>query len=113
MVNLPGETEETLKKTLRGVTAMHPEGCRIYPLLVIEGTKLADWYRKGCYTPLDLAETVRRCAYLYEGLTAAGIPVIRMGLQPDEDLSAGQDSRRSLPPLFWGTRPFLCLAKKD
>ena len=65
---------------------MHPEGCRIYPLLVIEGTKLADWYRKGCYTPLDLAETVRRCAYLYEGLTAAGIPVIRMGLQPDEDL---------------------------
>lgn len=67
---------------------MHPEGCRIYPLLVIEGTKLADWYRKGCYTPLDLAETVRRCAYLYEGLTAAGIPVIRMGLQPDEDLRA-------------------------
>lgn len=82
MVNLPGETEETLKKTLRGVTAMHPEGCRIYPLLVIEGTKLADWYRKGCYTPLDLAETVRRCAYLYEGLTAAGIPVIRWGFSP-------------------------------
>ena len=67
---------------------MHPDVARIYPLLVIKGTPLAADYAAGRFVPLTLEEAVTQAAWAYRKLTEAGVNVIRIGLQPDEDLCA-------------------------
>jgi histone acetyltransferase (RNA polymerase elongator complex component) len=86
MVGLPGQTLASLKETAAQAVALAPDIARIYPLLVIKDTPLAEMYAKGEYTPLTLEEAVAEAAFLYETLTGAGINVIRVGLQPDEEL---------------------------
>ncbi len=49
---------------------------------------MAAQYASGKFTPLSLDEAVCQSAYLYRVLTAAGIKVIRVGLQPDAELCA-------------------------
>jgi histone acetyltransferase (RNA polymerase elongator complex component) len=88
MVGLPGQTRQSLLETLDHVLALQPDGCRIYPLLVIKDTKLATWYQKGLYTPITLEQAIEETALLHSTLEAHHIPVIRMGLQPDRDLCA-------------------------
>jgi histone acetyltransferase (RNA polymerase elongator complex component) len=88
MVGLPGQDWESLRRTCHEVCELAPDCARIYPLLVIAGTKLASWYQKGEYTPLSLKEAVVQTAYLHERLEAHNIQVIRMGLQPDKELCA-------------------------
>ncbi len=88
MVGLPGETEDSLRLTRDRVLSLAPDLCRIYPLLVLSGTKLAQLWEAGAYAPLSLEQAVSRTAYFHQAFTAAGIRVIRMGLQPDRDLCA-------------------------
>ena len=86
MVGLPGQTFASLKKTAAQAVALTPDIARIYPLLVIKNTPLADMYARGEYQPLTLDEAVEEAAFLYEAFTGAGINVIRVGLQPDKEL---------------------------
>ena len=55
---------------------------------MIEGTLLADQWRQGAYRPQTVEEAVDACWPLYRDFTAAGIQVIRLGLQPDRELCA-------------------------
>ena len=59
---------------------------RIYPVVVIADTELADMYRKGEYTPLSVHEGVVRAAYMKQAFVETGIQCIRTGLQATEDL---------------------------
>lgn len=86
MVGLPGQDVDSLKETLRQAVELKPAIARIYPLLVVRGTALAVSYAEGKYEPLTLEAAVEQSYYLYEGLTRAGVKVIRMGLQPDKEL---------------------------
>lgn len=86
MVGLPGQSWESLKATAALAVQLKPDVARIYPLLVIKDTPLAKLYSRGAYEPLTLEEAVAQAAYLYERLTAVGIHVIRVGLQPDKEL---------------------------
>lgn len=63
-----------------------PSFARIYPLLVIKGTPLEHIYERGEFEPLILEAAVEQSAYVYSKLTLAGIKVIRVGLQADEEL---------------------------
>jgi histone acetyltransferase (RNA polymerase elongator complex component) len=54
---------------------------RIHPVIVFSGTALAEELRKGEYKPLDLSESVELCRLAWEKLSAAGIRIIRMGVQ--------------------------------
>ena len=63
-----------------------PSFARIYPLLVIKGTPLEHIYESGEFEPLTLEAAVEQSAYVYSKLTLAGIKVIRVGLQADEEL---------------------------
>ena len=65
---------------------LKPHFVRIYPALVVEGSGLADMWRRGEYSPLTLDEAVELCAEALEIFDAAGIRVIRLGLQPGEEL---------------------------
>lgn len=86
MAGLPGDTRGLFVESIRKAIALAPDFLRIYPTLVLEGTILADSFRKGVYTPLSLDEAVTWLAPAYDAALKAGIPVIRMGLHPDPAL---------------------------
>lgn len=88
MVGLPGDTPERFMGTVREVIALRPSFVRIYPTLVIRGTELEGWWRKGLYRPLSLEEAVELSALALREFEEAGIKVIRIGLQPNQDLEA-------------------------
>ena len=88
MTGLPGQDRPSLEDTKAQVLALHPDLVRIYPVLVIEGTLLADQWRQGAYRPQTVEEAVDACWPLYRDFPAAGIQVIRLGLQPDRELCA-------------------------
>lgn len=86
MVGLPRQSFASLRETVAKVVDLAPDIARIYPLLVIKDTPLARLYAQGRFQPLTLEEAVEQAAYVYEQLLAAGIKVIRIGLQPDKEL---------------------------
>ena len=88
MVGMPGQDFASVKATVEQVLALQPDIARIYPLLVIKGTPLAKSYEVGEFEPLTLEEAVRQAAYVYQHLFEAGVKIIRVGLQPDDELCA-------------------------
>lgn len=86
MVGLPGDSRQAFSETVLRAVEMKPDLVRIYPTLVVAGTELALWYRKGTYVPLTLNESLGRCASAFDLLHGAGISVARMGLHPDPQL---------------------------
>jgi elongator complex protein 3 len=56
MPGLPGLTPEKdleLFKELFNNTRLRPDGLKLYPTMVIEGTELEKWYREGRFEPYD------------------------------------------------------------
>lgn len=86
MVGMPKQSFSSVKETAAKVIEMRPDIARIYPLLVIKGTPLEKSFREGFFVPLSLEEAVEQSSYLYTAMKSAGIKVIRIGLQPDEEL---------------------------
>lgn len=87
MPGLPGDAHETfIHTTVAKVVEMKPDFARIYPALVIKGTALDELYRAGGYRPLTLDEAVALCREALDRFADAGIDVIRVGLQPTEEL---------------------------
>jgi histone acetyltransferase (RNA polymerase elongator complex component) len=86
MAGLPGDSSERFAGTIDTVIALTPDMVRIHPTIVLRGTPLADAFRRGDYTPLTLSESVSQCKDALKKLTAAGIAVIRMGLQSTRGL---------------------------
>lgn len=89
MTGLPGDTEETAIYTARELIKLKPDGVRIYPTVVLAGTELERMLRAGLYREHSVETAVELCAQLYELFLRAGIPVIRVGLNPTELLSGG------------------------
>lgn len=88
MVGMPLQSFSSLQDTVAQVIKLQPDIARIYPLLVIKGTPLAECWAKGEFQPLGLEEAVRQSAWVYDKLMTNGIKVIRVGLQPDDELCA-------------------------
>jgi histone acetyltransferase (RNA polymerase elongator complex component) len=84
MTGLPGDTESQLLHSTKQLTALGPDVARIYPLLVLQGSLLAQWYQDGSYTPLTLAQSVHLVKEMVKIFKQANVPVIRMGLQASE-----------------------------
>lgn len=89
MTGLPGDTDETSIETARRIIALKPDGVRIYPTVIVRDTVLCDMWRAGKYTEHTVEDAVRVCAKLVPMFRQAEIPIIRMGLNPTEDLSGG------------------------
>lgn len=89
MVGLPGDDEARLMETGRRIADLKPGFVRIYPTLVLAGSLLEIWYHEGRYRPLSVDEAVNQAAPLYRLFRQRGIPVIRTGLQPTEELAPG------------------------
>ncbi len=88
MVGMPLQSFDSLRQSIMQAVRLQPDLARIYPLLVIKDTPLAESWLKGDFQPLSLAEAIRQSAWAYDELTRNGIKVIRVGLQPDDELRA-------------------------
>jgi len=86
MPGLPGDSEEAFMGTIDKVIGLRPHMVRLYPTLVIRGTKLAQWYKQGKYTPMGLDHAVGLCKEACIRLESSGIPVIRIGLMSSPSL---------------------------
>ena len=87
---LPGETWQTMVNTAESISKLKPDFVRIYPVLVIEDTELADMYRKGLYEPLTVEQAIQYSAFLKTWFDFHHIEVIRIGLQSTEELDSGE-----------------------
>ena len=90
MTGLPGSSDETDLSTGERLAALSPDGMRVYPTVISRGTPLYALWRRGEYREHTVEDAVRVCAKLLPVFEAAGIPVIRLGLNPTEELSAGE-----------------------
>jgi histone acetyltransferase (RNA polymerase elongator complex component) len=86
MPGLPGDTFASILYTARRVAELGPDFVRIYPTLVIRNTPLQRMYLDGEYTPWGLEDMVDVCREVSKLFKAAGIQVVRMGLQPTDEL---------------------------
>jgi len=84
MTGLPGDTEEDSIHTAKEIIRLSPDFVRIYPLIVLKGSRIAEWYKQGTYTPPSLDQSVRQVKTLYQLFIDHHIPVIRMGLQASD-----------------------------
>ena len=86
LLGLPGDSRTSLRRTVEQVIALRPDFVRLYPLLVLRTSRLAELYRQGQYQPLSLAKAVLLAAFMQERFEQAGIRTVRMGLQAGPEL---------------------------
>ncbi|MGM0508792.1 MAG: elongator complex protein 3 [Fusobacteriota bacterium] len=86
MPGLPMATQKSDLNSIREIVKINPDMVRIYPTLVINETKLEEWYKKELYIPLDLEESIQRIVPMIALLELNDIKIIRVGLQPSDDL---------------------------
>ena len=86
MVGLPQDTTAGFINSVNTVIELMPDTARLHPVIVLDGTALAEEFRLGKYKPLELAEAIDLCSMAWEKLSETGIRVIRIGLQVTEAL---------------------------
>ena len=88
MTGLYGDKPEYCIKTAERFIAMKADTVRVYPTVILEGTRLGELYKAGKYKTFTFDETIDICAKLLRMFDAAGIPVIRLGLHASEEVEA-------------------------
>ena len=98
MTGLPGDTEDKSLETARRLIALRPDGVRIYPTVIVRGTALYEQWRAGLYREHTVEDAVSACARLLPLFEQAGIDVLRVGLNPTEELSGGEAAAGAYHP---------------
>jgi len=91
MIGLPGDSLKKSLFTANEIIRLGADNTRVYPTLVIKGTKLEQLYQEGKYTPLSLSDAVEWTKILISLFTKNGIDIIRVGLHPSEGLLNGHE----------------------
>ena len=89
MTGLPGDSLERSIKTAEEIISLQPDGVRIYPTVIVRDTELYDLWQTGKYREHTVEDAVAFGAVLLPMFERSQIPVIRFGLNPTEELSAG------------------------
>ena len=88
MTGLYKSSDELDLYTAREFIKLSPDTARIYPTIVMRGTRLGELYQSGLYTPQSLDGAVGLCAELLELFAASGVNVIRVGLHDTPTLKS-------------------------
>ncbi len=89
MTGLYGSGDSDSIETAEKIIALAPDTVRIYPTVVIKGTKLYELMKSGGFVPKGIEETVELCARLIPMFENAGIKVIRVGLHSGGGVEEG------------------------
>lgn len=86
MIGLPESTTLDEINTAKALIKLKPKIVRIYPVLVIKGTKLEEEYNNGNYEPLSVIQAVERSKEVAHLFNKKKIKVIRIGLQNTDEI---------------------------
>ena len=89
MTGLYGDSDEESMKTAEKLIALSPDTARIYPTVVLEGTRLCELYENGEYKPQTVEEAAELCARLIPMFEEKGIRIIRLGLHSGGNVEEG------------------------
>lgn len=89
MTGLPGSSKEKDIETAKRIIALQPDNVRIYPTVIIKDTELCDMYSRGEYAEHTVEDATEVCAEIVPLFENAGIGIIRLGLNPTDELSGG------------------------
>ena len=86
MVGLYKSSEEDEIFTFRKICELAPDTLRIYPVAILEGTKLGELYKSGEYKTMEFDRVVDLCCDFLTEAEKRGIKVIKLGLHSSEDV---------------------------
>lgn len=84
MVGLYQSSWDDEISTMEQIIKLAPETVRIYPVAVLNGTRLAELYKSGDYKLLSMDSVIDLCTIMTKCFYNAGIKIIRMGLHSSE-----------------------------
>lgn len=87
MTGLYGSSGALDRLTAEEFIKLSPATVRIYPTIVMRGTRLGELYAAGAYQPQDLNSAVELCAELMTLFARRSIKVIRVGLHDTPTLA--------------------------
>ena len=86
MTGLYKDSEQAVMHTAREFVSIAPAAVRVYPTVILKGTRLAGLFQSGEYRTFGFDQTVELCAGLLKMFAENGISVIRMGLHASRDV---------------------------
>lgn len=70
--------------TMKRIINIHPHTVRIYPVVILAGTKLAELYDSGEYKPISFERMTELCTNMILKFEQNGIEVIKCGLHASD-----------------------------
>lgn len=90
MVGLYKSTRSCELETMERIIKIHPDTVRIYPTVVLSGTKLSELYNSGEYRLMSFDMVVEICAQMLLEFDRAGIKIIKCGLHASDGVEGEQ-----------------------
>lgn len=84
MIGLYKSSPDDELATVDAFKRLNPDTVRIYPVVILKGTRLAELYRSGEYQPFSFDEAVELSWTALLSFETAGIRVIKCGLHASE-----------------------------
>lgn len=72
------------RHTFDEIMELCPDTLRIYPTVILDGTRLGELYRSGEYKPFDFDTVIELCADFMDRAEQNGVRVIKVGLHASE-----------------------------
>lgn len=86
MTGLYRDSTDSCRHTAEEFIKLTPDTVRIYPTVILRGTRLGELYERGEFTSFSFDKTVDLCAELLRKFTQNHIRVIRLGLHASTDV---------------------------
>ncbi len=84
MTGLYRSSIEEDRETWEKICALNPDTVRIYPVVILKGTRLGELFLSGEYKPYDFEQAVELCADFIEDAKKRNIKIIKLGLHASE-----------------------------
>ena len=108
MTGLPGSDDARDIQTARSIAALHPDGVRIYPTVILRDTPLCDLWQAGKYREHTVEDAVRVCARIlpiFECSTTKAALSWPIGTARPKRKSASRTRRKRRSGAFRSTPP--------
>ena len=131
---LPGsDVSDALRDAVIAATTEWVDYVRVWPALGFQGTLLSQWAETGRWRPWDTRQAIDVIDKMLETLDEAQIPVVRIGIQPGQDIPVkatagpihpnlrgeimsrrlGRQMRLALANVERGSRPAIAVNPRD